>query len=634
MSSQNKYTEYFSLFDLIFTGIGIVNKDGHFVFVNTTLCETFGYTVNEFITKLSLTDLFKSGYRTELSHFSSTPFYNECELYSKFEEPHQYRIIAHSFSTKKLPNELSSYEFLNILFFHDIIKMTLSEVSWWKEWIEYASSKISIILFSHGKYGPEPLLKLNSEVIHNPEKTLIKFGVYLMAAIGQGAEHKTGLFGPLPVPDQDYLSIAYAFELRDTEQADPRFKGKRYVVLAILYPRSLDLFFQDRRQLRTVLKEQFSTVINMNDISITTLQNIHKAILQTNRLEELNTFTKKERSLELKLNSIYNLGKDLLHTTNLKASFEVIASLCEKSLDFKLFTGFYLDPSDGNLKILSHRGYPPELNLDKISLPLTTVRSVVATVARKGKILNIPDVNTIDFYMNIDYSVASELAVPIKVGNEILGVLNVESELKSAFTEDDESLLTIVAERAGMVLKQYQLQLRMQAVYSLAEEVSHAASLKEAFDKIALFAEQNLNFEIFSALVPDKNSKTLRFLCHRGYDWKSESDIPIIPIDSNEYFVSYIFRTGKPLYAENLNNNHEFPYYPVRKDICTEYAITIIIYNNARENEVIGILNMEGTKPFSSSDKYIFEILAFEATMVLRLFRYHDQVSTLLSNNA
>ena len=129
LSLQSKHLTYFSLFNIIPTGIGIVDKEGYFVFANTHLCELFGYTVNEFVSGLSLTDLFKIKYPPELTDLISTPFYHHYDLFSKTEELHPYKIAVYSFSTHNLPYGLSSYEFLNIIVFYDISKIFFSEIS-------------------------------------------------------------------------------------------------------------------------------------------------------------------------------------------------------------------------------------------------------------------------------------------------------------------------------------------------------------------------------------------------------------------------------------------------------------------------------------------------------------------------
>ena len=77
--------------------------------------------------------------------------------------------------------------------------------------------------------GPELFLTLNANIFGNYEELLVKFGIYLFTSIGQGLEHSTGLYGPLPVPESDYLSIVYALAIPDNRQDDLRYIGNSRV---------------------------------------------------------------------------------------------------------------------------------------------------------------------------------------------------------------------------------------------------------------------------------------------------------------------------------------------------------------------------------------------------------------------
>jgi GAF domain-containing protein/two-component sensor histidine kinase len=77
------------------------------------------------------------------------------------------------------------------------------------------------------------------------------------------------------------------------------------------------------------------------------------------------------------------------------------------------------------------------------SLPLDS--GVVGWVVQHGKPRYIVDVDQAPEYVPGNPFTRSELAVPLKVGSRVIGVLNAESSQCDAFTNDDERLLVTIA---------------------------------------------------------------------------------------------------------------------------------------------------------------------------------------------
>ncbi len=83
-------------------------------------------------------------------------------------------------------------------------------------------------------------------------------------------------------------------------------------------------------------------------------------------------------------------------------------------------------------------------------VPVT--RGVVGRVTTSGKPQIIPDVSKDPDYFCVDPAAKSELCVPLKVGERVLGVLDAESAQPEAFNEDDERVLTTLASQIATAL--------------------------------------------------------------------------------------------------------------------------------------------------------------------------------------
>ena len=117
-------------------------------------------------------------------------------------------------------------------------------------------------------------------------------------------------------------------------------------------------------------------------------------------------------------------------------------------------------------------------------------QGVTGRVARTGKALRIGNVRRIQEYFDVDDRTVSELCVPIKFKEQILGVINVESTRRDAFSEDDERLLITLAGQIATAMEQIrkaqaerkwldQLARSNDLIYALAQITTH---IEKAFD--------------------------------------------------------------------------------------------------------------------------------------------------------
>jgi sigma-B regulation protein RsbU (phosphoserine phosphatase) len=74
-------------------------------------------------------------------------------------------------------------------------------------------------------------------------------------------------------------------------------------------------------------------------------------------------------------------------------------------------------------------------------------------VAREGEPLLVPDVRIDPRYVQANPAVMSEMAVPIKWGSEVMGVLNLDHYQVGGFTGEDLELLAAFGNAAAVALR-------------------------------------------------------------------------------------------------------------------------------------------------------------------------------------
>jgi len=109
-----------------------------------------------------------------------------------------------------------------------------------------------------------------------------------------------------------------------------------------------------------------------------------------------------------------------------------------------------VDKKSGVLRIEAERGLGEGVR-EAMRLPVG--RGITGWVALEGKPVLVPDVRKDPRYVEANPKVRSEMAVPIKFGNEVVGVLNLDHYEVAAFAEEDVELLDAFGYAAAVALK-------------------------------------------------------------------------------------------------------------------------------------------------------------------------------------
>ena len=131
--------------------------------------------------------------------------------------------------------------------------------------------------------------------------------------------------------------------------------------------------------------------------------------------------------------------------------YRVVLEVARKVLDFFNCAILLVDEQTEELVIVDEHGYPAGTRGMRIAL--TGERGISRWVAVHGEALYVADVRQDDRYVSGVPQARSELAVPIKIRDRVLGVLNVESDKVDAFDKDEALLLQALASQLAVALE-------------------------------------------------------------------------------------------------------------------------------------------------------------------------------------
>ena len=121
---------------------------------------------------------------------------------------------------------------------------------------------------------------------------------------------------------------------------------------------------------------------------------------------------------------------------------------------------------------------------DLIPTDIPIGQGITGQVAKMGQPIRIGNIEGIQNYLEVDQGTASELCVPIKLKDRVLGVINTESTRTDAFSIDDELLLGTLAGQLATAIEQLraataerqwlnQLAHSNELIYALAHITTH-----------------------------------------------------------------------------------------------------------------------------------------------------------------
>ena len=175
------------------------------------------------------------------------------------------------------------------------------------------------------------------------------------------------------------------------------------------------------------------------EISVSTYKRKGRAI----GIEVVHRDITERKRYEENLSALNTHGRDLNMAKSMEEVYELTLDAAEKTLGFEFADMSMVEGK--TLRVVAHRGYFGNLSLE---LPLDGDKGITVRTARTGKPVLVQDISKDGAYVGVGLQMRSELAVPIKIGHRVLGVLNVEREKLNAFNEKDQELLEILASHA------------------------------------------------------------------------------------------------------------------------------------------------------------------------------------------
>lgn len=268
-----------------------------------------------------------------------------------------------------------------------------------------------------------------------------------------------------------------------------------------------------------------------------------------------------------------------------------------------------------HLTVYAARG-PEEEVAGKVQVRLG--HGVAGTIASNRQPMIIDDLRQVEVENPLlRATVRSLVGAPLLAGDELLGVIHVDSVRRSHFKTEDLQLLQIIADRVAMAIKHAQLYDAERATRREAEASAQKLRALQAIGDVALEhtkvddmlhsllprIQDMLEVDNVAILLPTKDMSELTLYTVRGPE---EAVLGKTHVPFGEGVAGTIAATRKPLVVGNLAT------VPVSNPFLREHFHSLLGVPLIADDQLIGVIHVDSARErrFTDEERQLLEALA------------------------
>lgn len=284
-----------------------------------------------------------------------------------------------------------------------------------------------------------------------------------------------------------------------------------------------------------------------------------------------------------------------------------------------------IDPHTQLLEIEVAIGLNPEAR----QLKLAIGKGVTGWVAKTGQPLRIPDVTADARYVSVRKDVRSELAVPMSLEGQLIGVINVDSTRRDAFSAEDEELLVALANHAAQVIHNSWLYeavahsaRKLEALFQVAQSIISSLNLEEILQRVTADACQLMETKVCSLMLLNAEQDRLELRACHGASADYLSKPPLRVADS---LVGNVIRLRKPVQVYNVQEHDTYRHIELARQ---DGLVSLLSVPLMVGDTVLGALSVYTAAPYrySKQDTNILGTLANLAAIAITNAQLHEKV--------
>jgi len=191
-------------------------------------------------------------------------------------------------------------------------------------------------------------------------------------------------------------------------------------------------------------------------------------------IENAKLYESVEKSLE-EFSLIHDVGNSILSILDIDKLLSEIIDKIKEAFRYNLLSLLLIDENKNELYFATASGYSKEV-MENLKFKIGK-EGIVGRVAKEGKPQLIDDVTKCPYYIGGFETTKSEIAVPLKIKDKVIGVLDAQKEIVNGFSERDVRILSNLAIQISIAIENAKLFTELSSLKKFNETI--VSSLNE-----------------------------------------------------------------------------------------------------------------------------------------------------------
>jgi len=302
-----------------------------------------------------------------------------------------------------------------------------------------------------------------------------------------------------------------------------------------------------------------------------------------------------------------------------------VTQLIQKTFNYYYVAIFTLQPGTSSLRFRSSATAPHKgRKKTALALEVEIGQGLIGEAAASGERIVASDVRADARYRYIAPlpETRSEVVIPLKIENRILGVLDVQSDRLAAFHPNDLLLLQALADNISRAVESARLysDLRRRAdqltlVAEVSRSVTSTLDLDELMADTAALIHNKFGYPYVHLFTVHHNRRLIEYEAGSGKRSRALEGYAI-PLDDSQGIIPWVARAGKTVLANDVMLEPLYRPSPLRpRNTRSELCVPLSF-----GERVIGVLDIQSDKlnSFTEDDRVMFEAVAGTIAAAIR----------------
>ena len=323
------------------------------------------------------------------------------------------------------------------------------------------------------------------------------------------------------------------------------------------------------------------------------------------------------------LNLVREVSAQIANVLNLDELSSRVTELIQQTFYYYYVAIFTLEEESTSLHFRSSampkvavKASRKEQRTAPIALQVEVGQGLIGQAAASGERIIVNDVKQDTRYRFIDSlpETRSEVVLPLKLGERVLGVLDIQSDQADAFHPNDLLILGALADTIARAVEGARLysNLRRRAdqlslVAEVSKSVSTSLELKTLMSNVASLIHDRFGYLYVHLFTVHANRRLIQYEAGSGTRSKDLVGYTL-SLDDPEGIISWVAREGQTVLANDVKKDGRYRPSPLPPQDTNSELCVPLRYRDG----VVGILDIQSEKrnAFTEDDRLIFEAVA------------------------